>query len=261
MYYIKNKSKVIIVLIILLLVSNTNIYAMSSSKIQTDVLNLIPVRKTFEQVGFKVIWNQVNRNVELINEDYEIILTTKKDEVDINNRIYEMKIINGLSYINLDCIKDFGFEYEYINSSNIVMWEKLNIGSKAPVVKSETIKEDLNLLNDNNKAKMLFFWATWCPYCTEYIKEINGISSNDSLNFDIIAVNIDGKDNREEVEKYLESNLLNVKNILDPNRDIFNYYNPKAIPTSYIIDTNGIIVDLIIGPISKEEIINKFNGN
>ncbi len=260
MCYIKSKSKVIIVLIILLLISNNNVYAMNG-KIQTNILNLVPVRQTFEQLGFTVIWNQTNGNVELINEDYEIILTTKKDEVDINNKIYEMNIINGLSYINLDYIKDFGLEYEHINSSNIAMWKKLNIGSKAPVVKSEILKEDLNLLNENNKAKILFFWATWCPYCTEYIKEINEISNNDSLNVEIVAVNIDGKDNREEVEKYLESNLLNAKNILDPNRDIFNYYNPKAIPTSYIIDTNGIIVDLIIGPISKEELINKFNGN
>lgn len=257
---IKNKSKFIIVLIILLLISNTDVYAMSG-KIQSNILNLVPVRQTFEQLGFTVIWNQTNGNVELINEDYEIILTTKKDEVDINNKIYEMNIINGLSYINLDYIKDFGLEYEHINSSNIAMWKKLNIGSKAPVVKSEILKEDLNLLNENNKAKILFFWATWCPYCTEYIKEINEISNNDSLNFEIVAVNIDGKDNREEVEKYLESNLLNAKNILDPNRDIFNHYNPRAIPTSYIIDTNGIIVDLIIGPISKEELINKFNGN
>lgn len=258
---IKNKSKFIIVLIMLLLVSNTNVYAMSS-KIQTNILNLVPIRQTFEKLGFTVVWNQENRNVELINEDHEIILTTNKDEVDINNKIYEMEIINGLSYIDLDCIKDFGFEYEYIDSSNIAVWKKLNIGSKAPVVESETIKEeDLNLLNENNKAKMLFFWATWCPYCTEYIKEINEISNNDSLDFEIVAVNIDGKDNRKEVEKYLESNLLNTKNILDPNRDIFNYYNPKGIPISYIIDTNGIIVDLIIGPIPKEEIINKFNGN
>lgn len=261
MYYVKNKSKFLIALTILFFMSSINIYA-TNGKIQTDTLSLIPVRETFENLGFKVIWNQANRSVKLINEDYEIVLTRNKDEIDINNKMYEMKIIDGLSYIQLNYINDMGFEYEYIDSSNIEISKKVNIGSKVPTIKSETIEEDdLNLINENNKTKILFFWASWCPYCTEYIKEINKISNTDSLNFEIIAVNIDGNDNSQKVKEYLENNLLNAKNILDPNKEIFNYYNPKAIPTSYIIDANGIVIDLIIGPISRDDIISKINND
>lgn len=261
MYCIKIKSKFIIALTVLIIMSTTNIYA-TKQNIQTNIFSLIPVRETFEKLGFQVIWSQENQTVKITSEDIEILLTTNKDKLDIKNKIYDMKILDGLAYINADYINNIGFIYKHINTHTIEISKQVNIGDKAPTIKTKTLKEeDLKLLNENNKTKLLFFWATWCPYCTEYIKEINKISTNDSFNFEIIAINIDEKDNKQNVEKFIENNLLNAKNILDFDKEIFHYYGSSAIPMTYIIDTNGIIFDLIIGPISKDEIINRINTN
>lgn len=255
MFYEKEKLKPIIVILILLFMLNTNVYA-KSGKIETNTLNLVPVREVFEKLGFEVMWDQTNKNVILVKGENEIILTNDSKKIDIANGIFGMEIIDGLSYLELENINSIGYEYEYIDSTNILIFQRIDISNKKPIISSETInKGDLNVLNDNTKPKLLFFWASWCPYCTEYINEINMISDNELGDFEIIAINIDEKSKKHEIGKFLQNNLINVRNILDFDKEIFSYYNPKVIPTSYIINESGVIVELKIGTITKEEIL------
>lgn len=267
MFFNKKKGKSIVVILLLLLMLSTNAYANTNDgETQTITLNLIPVRNTFEKLGFKVIWNHTNKSVKLLDNgndsDRGITLTQDPSKIGIENQIYEMKIIDGLSYIDIDYINYMGYKYEYIDANNIKIFKRIGIGSRIPTVTSKVLQEgDLDVLNKNNNPKLLFFWASWCPYCTEYINAINKITDEELMNFEIIAINIDEKNQIHNIEEYLEYNLLNAISIIDINKEIVNYYNPEAIPISYIIDENGIISDLKIGPIKKEDILMIIDEN
>ena len=266
MLFNKKKGKYIVVIfILLLLMLSTNAYANTNDgEIQTITLNLIPVRNTFEKLGFKVIWNHTNKSVKLLDNgnDSGITLTQDPSKICIESQVYEMKIIDGLSYIEIDYINYMGYKYEYIDTNNIKIFKRIGIGSRIPTITSKALKdEDLDVLNKNNNPKLLFFWASWCPYCTEYINEINKITDEELINFEIIAINIDEKNQIHDIEEYLEYNLLNAISIIDINKEIVNYYNPEVIPTSYIIDENGIINDLKIGAIKKEDILMIIDEN
>lgn len=256
MILIKRRSLIVLLIFVLMLSPSTNVFANSG----IGTLTLVPVRETFENLGYNVIWNQNDNTIQLILNESRIFLTTRNDYIVLDNNVYDIIIISGKAYINVDYLRHMGLKYKQIESNVIKISQDIKIGSYAPIIKTEDFDDSImNKLNVYGKKKILFFWATWCPYCTDYINELNKISDTDLINTEIISINIDDPTDLQKVEQFLENNLINATNILDNKKEIFSHYNPDLIPTTYIINEDGIVVDLIVGPITSDEIIRKIN--
>jgi peroxiredoxin len=122
------------------------------------------------------------------------------------------------------------------------------VGLEAP---NFTLKDldgnPVSLSDYKGKVILLNLWATYCKPCRSEMPSLNGLMKKMAdYNFVILAVNLDpGKS--EGVKEFLVENGYTFKVLHDPKKKISSRYYFTGIPTTYIIDTNGIIVDKSVG--------------
>lgn len=118
--------------------------------------------------------------------------------------------------------------------------------------------ETIKLSDYKGKKVILNFWATWCPPCKAEMPHMQQFyeTKADKQNVEIIAVNLTYAERvsnkRSKVETFRNEYKLTFPILLDENGEVGKTYRPITIPTSYLIDTNGIIRKKIIGPMDEE---------
>lgn len=106
------------------------------------------------------------------------------------------------------------------------------------------------------KGKVVFldFWASWCPPCKEELPELNSfLKRHGSEDVVGIAVNIDK--NISNVTDFLSSMPAlspNLIVLLDPDSKVISSYKARAMPTSYMIDREGVIRHTHFGYTAKD---------
>ena len=104
------------------------------------------------------------------------------------------------------------------------------------------------------KVVLLRFWADWCPYCRyempiidKYYKKLN------KEGFLVLAVNV--KQSAEVALAFTAQLDLTFPVPLDPDGKMARRYGVYAIPTNFLIDRQGIIRQILIGEVFKEETV------
>ena len=132
--------------------------------------------------------------------------------------------------------------------------EGLEVGNLAPDFELETLDGETVKLSDfRGERVMVNFWATWCPPCKAEMPHMqNFYESNKENEIEILAVNLTDKDKgRTQIENFVKEYGLTFRIPLDEEGSIGMKYQAFSIPTSYIIDSNGVIVKKIIGPMDE----------
>ncbi|MGU3194989.1 redoxin domain-containing protein [Bacillus sp. WBUNB001] len=74
-------------------------------------------------------------------------------------------------------------------------------------------------------------------------------------NIIIIGVNLtDNESNTKQVKDFTKQYKISFPILLDTKGEIRKQYKIITIPTTYIIDSNGIIAENVIGPITYDKI-------
>ncbi len=125
--------------------------------------------------------------------------------------------------------------------SNGVCQEK--IGTSAPDFEGKTIKaKEIKLSDYAGKVVLIDFWASWCPPCREEMPAlIDFYDTHKNPRFELIAVNID---NKEDNMQHFLDNLFPEPNfpiIIDNRQKIPSLFNIEAMPTTIFIDKKGKI--------------------
>ena len=98
------------------------------------------------------------------------------------------------------------------------------------------------------KVVLLNIWATWCPPCVEEMPSMEKLHIElKDEGFEILSVSIDEL-GAEAVLPFMKKHKLSFPALTDPKGVMKNLYRIIAVPESFIIDKNGIIVEEIIGP-------------
>lgn len=103
-------------------------------------------------------------------------------------------------------------------------------------------QQQLAALLSQNKGKvvLLDFWASWCSPCRRsfpWLIEMQNTYREQGLT--IIAVNIDVE--RADAKKFLTDFAVNFNIIYDPDAVIGRQYQLKGMPSSFLIDKEGIV--------------------
>ena len=132
------------------------------------------------------------------------------------------------------------------------------VGNKAPNFTLKNMNnKDITLRNLEGKKVFINFWASWCPPCKTEMPAIQKLHENYGEEIEIIAVNLE--EQKKKVKKYLENENLNFTVLLDKNKKAANKYLIRAIPTSYFLDENGVIIEKHMGILNYQnmkEILN-----
>ncbi|MDP4163587.1 MAG: redoxin domain-containing protein [Bacillota bacterium] len=121
----------------------------------------------------------------------------------------------------------------------------LNIGVKAPDFVLKTLTGSTVKLSDfKGKRVMLNFWATWCPPCKAEMPDMEKFYKKGQKDLIILAVNIDPQ---LDVKGFAKANGLTFPILLDEKDEVNTKYHILSIPTTYFIDSKGIIKDKFTG--------------
>ncbi len=148
-------------------------------------------------------------------------------------------------------------------SSDKIVWhdaDELKEGDVAPDFQLETLSGETMRLSDyQGKIVVLNFWATWCPPCVEEMPHLQAFyENNKDQAIVVIAVNLTSEDNGiDAVEEFVKEHELTFPIPLDHDGTIGEQYGAFAIPTSYIIDADGVIRQKYVGPLD-EKLLTQF---
>jgi peroxiredoxin len=116
----------------------------------------------------------------------------------------------------------------------------------------------------NLKGKVIFinFWATWCGPCRHEIPDfIEFYKENKNNGAVILGVSVDKS--AKKVRDFAEEYGINYPIAMATNEMIGDYKPGKFIPTTIIIDTNGMIKEKKIGVMDKatlEHYLKEYSG-
>jgi len=121
------------------------------------------------------------------------------------------------------------------------------IGSNAPDFALKDLDgRNVTFSSFRGKTILLNFWATWCPYCRQERASLNNLYKKfKSRDFQIVAVSVDRSVSK--VKKFLIKNPAEFVILSDTEREAAAPYNVTGLPTSYLIDREGVIRHKYVG--------------
>jgi DsbE subfamily thiol:disulfide oxidoreductase len=128
---------------------------------------------------------------------------------------------------------------------------------KLEEIKDRPIAPDFALVNPAGKkvslkdyrGKVVFlnFWASWCDPCRGEMPAMDKLYREfKGKGFEIFAVNV--KDKRDDAVRFLKDLKISYPVALDPEGEVGLLYGAWAMPSTYLIDRNGIVLARMWGP-------------
>lgn len=112
------------------------------------------------------------------------------------------------------------------------------------------------------KPLMLNFWASWCGPCEEEAPALASLYDKYRDKLDLYAVNLTGNDDFDQMKAFAAQYKFHFPILLDYKLEVMLKYRVQVIPTSFLIDKNGNIVDVInlLEPEDLEKKLKKLIG-
>ena len=127
-------------------------------------------------------------------------------------------------------------------------------GFQAPDIKLQGIDGTSYLLSDlRGQAVLVNIWASWCLPCKAEMPAMQKVyDTYKDQGFVILAVNATYQDSAAKATKFVEDYRLSFPILLDKNGIVTAAYQINSFPTSFFINAEGLIKDVIIGgPMSE----------
>ncbi len=127
-------------------------------------------------------------------------------------------------------------------------------GFAAPDFSLSTPEGQIITLSDLRGSPVLVnLWTSWCPPCRAEMPAMQkAYEAYKDQGFEILAVNATNQDSRQAAIDFADQYGLNFPILLDTDGEVSRLYQLRSLPTSFFIDRNGIIQEVVIGgPMSE----------
>jgi cytochrome c biogenesis protein CcmG, thiol:disulfide interchange protein DsbE len=99
----------------------------------------------------------------------------------------------------------------------------------------------------------LDFWASWCGPCRRSFPWMSELQERyKDRGLVIVAINVDKK--RADAERFLQTNSARFTVLFDPEGSAPLAYDVVGMPSSYLIDRHGMIVDVEPGFLDERKL-------
>jgi thiol-disulfide isomerase/thioredoxin len=131
----------------------------------------------------------------------------------------------------------------------------LDIGSVAPDFTVRTLDGGEFSLSrhvaEDGRPVFLNMWAEWCFPCRAEMPAIDAVAAaHPEVHFIGVVVDDDEADARRFVDEY----GIRYQIGLDDDRVVKNAYDIWAMPSTYLLDGDGVIVDRVFGPMQERQL-------
>lgn len=125
------------------------------------------------------------------------------------------------------------------------------VGARGPEFTLEQLGGNaISLSALQGQVVLINYWATWCGPCRLEMPIIQA-RYNDG-GFAVLAVNFD--ESAERVQRFVDELGLDFPVLLDPGGRVQELYRVRGYPTSYFLDSEGIIRFIHIGEMSATDL-------
>ena len=122
-------------------------------------------------------------------------------------------------------------------------------GFAAPGFTLQTFEGETVTLSDHKGQPVLvFLWASWCSVCKATMPGLQEVYEDYApKGFEILAVNTNFQDTLSAAENYYRDQGYTFPALIDRDGSVSRDYQMHAVPTSVLIDPEGVVVDVVIG--------------
>jgi len=120
--------------------------------------------------------------------------------------------------------------------------------SKAPDCALTSINEAKSYALQQFHGKVLYidFWASWCRPCMKSFPFMNELEQDlKEQGLQVVAINLD--ESSEDAKAFLAKSPTQFLVAADSNEQCARSFDVKAMPSSYLIDRNGVIRHVQLG--------------
>ncbi|GAB4406445.1 MAG: hypothetical protein OHK0032_01470 [Thermodesulfovibrionales bacterium] len=117
-----------------------------------------------------------------------------------------------------------------------------------------------------DKVVLLNFWATWCGPCRAEMPSLNNLyTALKDKGFVVVAISVDTSE--KPVKSFVSEKRISFPVLMDKDKEVaFDQYGVIGLPTSFLIDRKGVIVEKFMGerewnsPDMKNKILRLLDG-
>ncbi len=110
----------------------------------------------------------------------------------------------------------------------------------------------VKLSDYRGKIVILNFWAVWCKYCKLEMPDLNELDKELKEGNDAVILAVDVQESADTIEKYLTSNNISLKVLLDEDGSVAQSYGVSGYPTTFAINPDGSVYTYISGQTYKK---------
>ena len=137
----------------------------------------------------------------------------------------------------------------------------LQKGNLAPDFELVTTEgKHVKLSELRGKRLIVNMWATWCPPCKAEVPELERFyEEHHSEGIEILAVDLTKSEKRPgDVATFIKDYKITYQVALDEQGEVSQKYQVTSIPTTYVINSEGIIQQKQVGPLSYQSLTEIF---
>lgn len=120
--------------------------------------------------------------------------------------------------------------------------ERKIVGVEAPAcaLSPLTTPEAVDIRQLRGKVVYVDFWASWCGPCAQAFPFMNSLDREfRERGLQIVGINLD--EHQADAHRFLAKHAVSFRLAADPGGDCPRRFGVRAMPSSYLIDRNGVV--------------------
>lgn len=135
----------------------------------------------------------------------------------------------------------------------------LEIGNSAPDFSLTSFDGDSYTLSElKGKVVLVNMWASWCVTCDEESNMLQEVWQEVEQTGGVLILGVDYVDTEKPALEFIKNHGLTYPNGPDLGSNISKLYKVSGVPETFLIDQNGILKAIQIGPFTSSEDVHSF---
>lgn len=131
------------------------------------------------------------------------------------------------------------------------------LGQPAPAFTLPSLADGSPVSLDQFRGKvvLLSFFASWCPACRAEIPFLQAAweeARDEGIVFLIVDI---GEEGPEQVTQFMKERGVTIPVVMNQTGDVATAYNIQTLPTTFILDKEGVVRSITVGAFSGKETV------
>jgi thiol-disulfide isomerase/thioredoxin len=127
-----------------------------------------------------------------------------------------------------------------------------DIGQAAPGLRLPLVGGgEMDLESFRGRPVVLNFWATWCEPCRAEMPALERAQQQYRAE-GLAVIGVDMQEGDAEIQAFLEQVGVTFPSLVDRTGEVTRQWRATGLPTTFMIDRQGIIRDVRVGPLTDE---------